>query len=86
MNNTFKQLKEARKDKKLKLEDVAKALNVNRQTVGSWESGKHSPTVAQLENYADFIGASIIIQTAQKTAEIAKKLQKVAEIERILGE
>ena len=35
-------------------EDVAKALHVSKQTVGSWENGKTSPTVEQALAYCEF--------------------------------
>ena len=35
----------ARVNAKKKQEEVAKALHVSKQTVGSWENGKTSPTI-----------------------------------------
>ena len=37
----------ARVNAKKTQEDVAKALHVSKQTVGSWENGKTSPTMEQ---------------------------------------
>ena len=39
--------KETRRDHPLTQEDIAKALHVSKQTVGSWENGKTSPTMDQ---------------------------------------
>lgn len=35
-------------------EEVAKALNVGKQTVGNWENGKTSPTVEQAQAFCEF--------------------------------
>ena len=41
-------LKAARVNKGLTQEDVAKALNVTKKTVGSWEMGKTMPKIDKI--------------------------------------
>lgn len=44
----------ARVDAKKTQEEVAKALHVSKQTVGSWEKGKTSPTVEKAMEFCRF--------------------------------
>lgn len=44
----------ARVDAKKTQEEVAKALHVSKQTVGSWEKGKTSPTVEKALEFCRF--------------------------------
>lgn len=44
----------ARVNAKKTQEDVAKALHVSKQTVGSWENGKTSPTMDQAMQFCEF--------------------------------
>ena len=44
----------ARKCGRKTQEEVAKHLHVGKQTVGSWESGKTSPTVEQAQRFCEF--------------------------------
>ena len=44
----------ARVNAKKTQEDIAKALHVSKQTVGSWENGKTSPTMDQAMMFCDF--------------------------------
>lgn len=43
----------ARVNAKKTQEDVAKALHVSKQTVGSWENGKTSPTMDQAIRFCE---------------------------------
>lgn len=49
-------LKAARINKGLTQEDVAKALNVTKKTVGSWESGKTMPKIDKIELLCNLFG------------------------------
>jgi DNA-binding XRE family transcriptional regulator len=49
-------LKAARINKGLTQEDVAKALNVTKKTVGSWEMGKTMPKIDKIENLCSLLG------------------------------
>ena len=51
-------LKAARINKGLTQEDVAKALNVTKKTVGSWETGKTMPKIDKIELLCDLFGCS----------------------------
>ena len=44
----------ARVNAKKTQEDVAKAFHVSKQTVGSWENGKTSPTMDQAMQFCEF--------------------------------
>ena len=44
----------ARVNAKKTQEDIAKALHVSKQTVGSWENGKTSPTMDQAIRFCEF--------------------------------
>ena len=44
----------ARVDARKTQEDVAKALHVSKQTVGSWENGKTSPSVEKAMQFCEF--------------------------------
>ena len=43
----------ARVNAKKTQEDIAKALHVSKQTVGSWENGKTSPTIDQAIQFCE---------------------------------
>ena len=49
-------LKAARINKGLTQEDVAKALNVTKKTVGSWEMGKTKPKIDKIEHLCSLLG------------------------------
>ena len=49
-------LKAARINKGLTQEDVAKALNVTKKTVGSWEMGKTMPKIDKIEHLCSLLG------------------------------
>ena len=51
-------LKAARINKGLTQEDVAKALNVTKKTVGSWEMGKTMPKIDKIERLCSLFGCS----------------------------
>ena len=51
-------LKAARINKGLTQEDVAKALNVTKKTVGSWEMGKTMPKIDKIEHLCQLFGCS----------------------------
>lgn len=44
----------ARVDARKTQEEVARALHVSKQTVGSWEKGKTSPTVEKAQEFCRF--------------------------------
>lgn len=49
-------LKAARINAGLKQEDTAKALNVSKKTVASWENGKTMPAVDKIESLCALYG------------------------------
>lgn len=51
-------LKAARINKGLTQEEVAKALNVTKKTVGSWEKGKTMPKIDKIEHLCSLFGCS----------------------------
>lgn len=50
-------MKAARVNADLTQEELAKALNVSKQTIVSWESGKTSPTVQKAREFCDYCKA-----------------------------
>jgi transcriptional regulator with XRE-family HTH domain len=58
--NTFAQnLAALRKEKGLTQEDLADLLNVSRQSVSKWESGKGYPNMERMIFLADYYGVSL---------------------------
>ena len=55
MNN----LKNARLKKGIRAVDLAKALNVSKQTVSNWENGKRQPDINTLIKLADLYEVSL---------------------------
>lgn len=51
-------LRAARINKGLTQEDVAKAVNVTKKTVGSWEKGKTMPKTDKIELLCSLFGCS----------------------------
>ena len=51
-------LKAARINAGLKQTDMATALNVDRKTIGSWESGKSMPTADKVEPICALLGVN----------------------------
>lgn len=51
-------LRAARINKGLTQEEVAKALNVTKKTVGSWEMGKTMPKTDKIEHLCSLFGCS----------------------------
>lgn len=52
-------LKSLREDKDLKQEDIAKLMNVDRSTVGKWESSPSKPDYEKLIKLADYFNVSL---------------------------
>ena len=52
-------LEELRKQKGLKQEDMAAALEVSRQTIGSLENGRYNPSILLAFKIARYFGMSI---------------------------
>lgn len=51
-------LKSLREDRDLNQEDIAKYMNVDRSTVGKWESGPSKPDYEKLVKLADFFNVT----------------------------
>ena len=51
-------LRAARHNAGLKQTDMAIALNVNRKTIGAWESGKSMPPLAKIDAICALLGCS----------------------------
>jgi putative transcriptional regulator len=56
MNN---RLEEIRKQRGIKQEDLAAALEVSRQTIGSLENGRYNPSILLAFKIARYFGMSI---------------------------
>ncbi|WP_127493350.1 helix-turn-helix transcriptional regulator [Paenibacillus glycanilyticus] len=56
MNN---RLEEIRKQRGIKQEELAAALEVSRQTIGSLENGRYNPSILLAFKIARFFGLSI---------------------------
>ncbi|MGO4547774.1 helix-turn-helix transcriptional regulator [Paenibacillus sp. 2TAB23] len=56
MNN---RLEEIRKNRGIKQEELAMALEVSRQTIGSLENGRYNPSILLAFKIARFFGLSI---------------------------
>ena len=52
-------LEEIRKAKGIKQEDLASALEVSRQTIGSLENGRYNPSIVLAFKIARYFGLSI---------------------------
>ena len=52
-------LEELRKQRGIKQEDLANALEVSRQTIGSLENGRYNPSILLAFKIARFFGMSI---------------------------
>lgn len=55
----FKRLKEIRKEKKLKQQDIADVLNVERSTYTGWENGKNTIPLKHLIKLCNYYKCSI---------------------------
>lgn len=54
-----RRLRELRKQKKLKQEDIAKELNMTQQSISQYETGETAPKIEILIQFADFFNVSI---------------------------
>lgn len=77
-------LKKIRKDKGYTQEELAKELNVVRQTVSKWEKGLSLPDVDILSRIADILETDVNIllggqMTTTSQSEVAKQLAKINE-------
>ena len=52
-------LKQLRIEKNIKQQDLAKALNVTKQSVSNWENNKRLPDINTLIQLADFYNCSL---------------------------
>lgn len=52
-------LEEIRKQRGIKQEDLASALEVSRQTIGSLENGRYNPSITLAFKIARYFGVSI---------------------------
>lgn len=59
MANLAERLKELRKSKQKRQEDIADFLNINRVTYHGYEAGKHEPNLDTLTRLAEFYNTSI---------------------------
>ena len=65
-------LKEERMKRKIKAVDLAKALNVTKQTLSHWETNKRNPDLETLCKLADLYGCTVdhLIGREEKYSEI----------------
>jgi putative transcriptional regulator len=59
MNALNNRLEEIRKQRGIKQEELATALEVSRQTIGSLENGRYNPSILLAFKIARFFGMSI---------------------------
>lgn len=60
MNNELgENLKSLRKRKQLSQSDLAKRLNISRQAISSWETGRNTPDIAMLSQLAKLYGLPV---------------------------
>lgn len=52
-------LEEIRKQRRIRQEDLAAALEVSRQTIGSLENGRYNPSILLAFKIADYFGMRI---------------------------
>lgn len=52
-------LEELRKERNIKQEELAEALKVSRQTIGSLENGRYNPSIILAFKIARYFGKSI---------------------------
>ena len=52
-------LEELRKQQGIKQEELALALEVSRQTIGSWENGRYNPSIMLAFKIPRYFGMSI---------------------------
>lgn len=52
-------LEELRRDRGIKQEDLAAALEVSRQTIGSLENGRYNPSITLAFKIARYFGMSV---------------------------
>jgi putative transcriptional regulator len=57
--NVKNRLEEIRKERGIKQEDLAAALEVSRQTIGSLENGRYNPSIILAFKIAKFFNMSI---------------------------
>lgn len=58
MAKISKNIKKLRSDKKLTQDALAVKMNVTRQTISSWETGRTLPDIEMIENLAEVFGVS----------------------------
>lgn len=55
------QLKEVRRSRKIKVQDLAKEIGVSREYMGQMETGKVMPRFDVVQNWASILGYQIVI-------------------------
>lgn len=75
-------LQQTRKEHHTTQQDVAKALNVSRQTISSWETGKSYPDIDSLIRLSDFYDMSLdtMLKEDEGMKSYLKKQDVMAEI------
>ena len=59
MSAISKNLKKFRNEKNITQEDLANEINVTRQTISSWETGRTQPDIEMLESISEVLGVGI---------------------------
>lgn len=80
------QLKQARLQEQLTQQVVAETLNVSRQTISSWETGRSYPDIASLITLSDYYDLSLDtlmkddegVKTYLKKKDVLKQLNPIA--------
>lgn len=75
-------LQQTRKDHRITQQDVAASLNVSRQTISSWETGKSYPDIDSLIRLSDFYNMSLdtMLKEDEGMKNYLKKQDVMAEI------
>jgi len=59
LNTVQKNIKKYRENKGITQEQMAEALNVTRQAISNWETGRTEPDIDTLQRLSDYLGITI---------------------------
>lgn len=76
MNSVAKNLKNIRISEGYTQDDLAKALNVTRQTISTWETGRSEPDIDTLASLADYLQIDVTELIYGKKSQPYKIMQK----------
>lgn len=85
MSDIGKNIREARKKKGISQEALSSGLNVTRQTVSNWETGKAYPDIETLKSIADLLEAGIIKIIYDDNERKGRRKYKYVSYQPVLG-